>query len=241
MHLPNLSVSHVAQLLVCAVWLTAAGCASPPPPTARVLGLKGAAQWSSDDGAIWQTLKRHQELLSGAIIRTASDSRLDLQFSREANSMTVLPVTSPRDADTHPASPTSRQLRPPATRELLLQPCVIRMWESSILKIEQLPLATESSSSAGEARFDLRVGHVFLRISKKWGSACTVRFPKGVVLFQPGVYDLNFEGRLRVLSGGAVITTDSGKSQRVTSDQQYDVRTGELVPLPDLDRLSMTR
>jgi hypothetical protein len=79
-----------------------------------------------------------------------------------------------------------------------------------------------------EVQLDLRAGHVFVHQMKMAGdSEYEIKFPKGIVHIQDGIYDVSAEGVVKVLVGKASVTVASFSGmQEVLAGQVFDARTG---------------
>jgi|ERR1035437_2038920 hypothetical protein len=187
----------IRQLLVCAALLVVAGCATKgplggeDPLPAKVVRLKGAARWSSDDGKTWREIKRGGKLPPGALVQTAAKSHIDVRLGESA-------------------APTPRA---GLDKGMLYKPNpysdnMMRVWENSLLRLDRLTrrLTRGGTHIVEEVQFDLRAGHLFVRIKNMADdSQYEFKFPKGVVRIGEGTYDLSAEGLVKVLVGKASI------------------------------------
>jgi hypothetical protein len=180
---------------------------------AKVVRLKGAARWSSDDDKAWREIKVGSNLLPGVLVQTAAASRMDIGLGESGN-------PSPRAGwdkgmlykpDTHPAN-------------------LVRVWENSMLGLDRLTrkLTRVGTHLTEDMQFDLRAGHIFVHQMKMAGdSEYEIKFPKGIVRIQDGIYDVSAEGVVKVLVGKASVTVaGSSGTQEVLAGQVFDARTG---------------
>jgi len=195
--------------------------------TAKVVRIKGSARYKVGSGA-WQTLKRGDALNAGTIIETGSDSRVDLMLG-EGMPQTARPVIG----DMLTYQPTAEQN-------------MVRVWENSRLGLDKLTLTETGADVVTETQLDLQAGHIFGSVKKmSAASKYEVKIPNGVAGIRGTVYDISVEGLVKVLVGSIYLAyvdaQGNAKTQVVMGLQQFDVRTGVLQPLSDIDKTSMPR
>lgn len=207
-----------------ALGMVSALAAQPDNQTvAKVIRLKGSAQFSMDNGTTWQTLNRGALLRPGTVVRTAADSRVDL-------------ILGEPDAPlSRPVSGEMASYQPTVTQN------IVRIWENSILGIDKLNVSQTGAEEVSDTELDLRAGHIFGKVKRmSAASSYRVKIPNGVAGIRGTIYDLTVEGLLKVLTGAVELnyTAADGtpKTQIVTSDQKFNALTGELTPLPDTDK-----
>jgi hypothetical protein len=218
------------SVIVCGVALAmvsslAAETTSQVP--AKVVRIKGAARYKVGSGA-WQTLKRGDKLNAGTIVETGVDSRIDLMLD-EGTPPTARPVTG-------------EMLTYRATAEQNM----VRVWENSRLGIDKLTRTETGADVVTETQLDLQAGHIFGSVKKmSAASKYEVKIPSGVAGIRGTTYDISVEGLIKVLVGSIYLAyVDAGgnaKTQVVMGLQQFDVRTGVLSPLSDIDKTSMSQ
>jgi hypothetical protein len=217
-------------LVVGVALLLLAGCATQPPPgeagvlPARVFQLKGEARWRSDADQPWQAVKTGTTLPPGAEIQTAAKSRAEICFGRSPKRTRSVLVEHPSGR---------------IVGHTTLYDNMIRLWENSLVRFDRLALAgTESGTRrAEEVQLDLSAGHIFGTVPKlAEGSHYEIKFPAGVARVLGTAYDVSAEGLIKVREGSVSVTyLGSQKPQIVMSNQQFDVRTGVLWAIPEVD------
>jgi hypothetical protein len=221
----------IRPLLPCVTLFLLAGCATPPPPgeaevlPARVFRLKGMARWRADVDQPWQEVKAGTRLPQGAVIQTAVESRVDICLGRSPKRVRTVVVE-------HPSGRT--------VGHTTMYDNMIRLWENSLVRFDG---PTQERSVAGtrpaeNVRLDLSAGHMFGRVPKlAEGSRYEISFPGGAARVTGAVYDISVEGYIKVVDGSvSVAFRGSPKPQIIMSNQQLDLRTGVLSPIPNPDR-----
>jgi hypothetical protein len=212
----------IRQFLICAALLMVAGCATKSPvgkqgaPSAKVVGLKGAARYKTgSDG--WQMLRTGDVVKPGTIVETAGKSRLDL----------VLDVERP-GGHFH------------AEQDL------VRVWENSRLSLDKLTVRETGADLVQDIQLDLQAGHIFGKVGKMSpASRYEVRIPNAVASIRGTVYDITAEGEVKAPAGSLLLTyTDSNGEQHnqvILGSQVFDPRTGATASASDPWRGSPVR
>ena len=193
--------------------------------SARVVRIKGDARYKIGSGA-WQTLKRGDELKAGTIIESGVNSRVDL----------VLGEGTPPAA--HPVVGEMLTYAPAAEQN------TVRIWENSRLALDKMTRTETGADVVTETQLDLQAGHIFGSVKKmSAASKYEVKIPNGVAGIRGTVYDISVEGVIKCLVGSIYLAyvDSSGKaaSQVVMGDQMFDMRTGVLQQLPNIDKTGM--
>ncbi len=202
---------------------------TPSQGVAKVVRLKGLAKYITGSNA-GQLIKVGDEIKPGTVIQTASKSSVVLRLG---------------DGSVPTARPVGGQMlayRPDVDQN------VVYVWENSLLGIDKLSF-TKTGTGADEVtdtQLDLKAGHIFGMVKKmSAASKYEVKIPNGVAGIRGTVYDLTADGVIKVLSGSAVLAyvgaDGTVMTQVVMSNQQFDLRTGTLTPLPDRDKADMER
>ena len=222
--------SLLNSLIVCGVALatvSALAAETTVEGTAKVVQLKGSARYKVGSGA-WQTLKRGDQLGAGTIIETGMDSRVDLSLDEGAP-----PVAHPVIGDMVTYQPSALQN-------------MVRIWENSRLALDKLTRTDTGANAVTETQLDLQAGHIFGTVKKmSAASRYEVKIPSGVASIRGTIYDISVEGVIKVLVGGVHLTyvdsSGNAKTQVIMGHQEFDVRTGVLQALPDIDKTAMIR
>ncbi len=220
----------VNGLVVCGVALTmvsSLAAQTVEQVTAKVVRIKGDARYKVGSGA-WQTLKRGDELNAGTIVETGIDSHIDLVLG-EGAPLKPRPVIG----DMLTYQPTAEQN-------------MVRIWDNSRLGIDKLTMTETGADVVTDTQLDLQAGHIFGSVKKmSAASKYEVRIPNGVAGIRGTIYDISAEGVVKVLVGSIYLAyTDAqgnAKTQVVMGQQQFDIRTGVLSALPDIDKTGMAR
>jgi hypothetical protein len=195
--------------------------------SAKVVRIKGSARYKTASGA-WQTLKTGDQLGAGTIVETGVDSRVDLMLG-EGTPPTARPVIG----EMLTYAPTAEQN-------------MVRIWENSRLAIDKLTLTETGADTVTETQLDLQAGHIFGSVKKmSAASKYEVKIPSGVAGIRGTIYDISVEGVVKVLVGSIYLayvdSQGNAKTQVIMGQQQFDVRTGVLQPLSDIDKTGMLR
>jgi hypothetical protein len=220
--------SLLNRLVACGVALTMASTLAAQTVNqgvAKVVRLKGAAKYVTGSNA-GQLLKVGDIIKPGALIQTASRSRLDLILGESS-----APVARPVPGQTLSYQPNVDQN-------------MVRMWENSLLGIDKLTVTETGADVVTETQLDLKAGHIFGMVKKmSAASKYEVKIPNGVAGIRGTVYDISAEGVVKVLSGSAVLAyvgpDGAVVTQVIMGLQEFDARTGALTPLTDLDKTGM--
>ena len=223
------------SLVVCGVALamvTTLAAQQVNQGSAKVVRLKGAARYVGGpmDGKL---LKVGDVIRPGAVIQTAAKSSVDFVIGELA-----APVARPVTGDMLSYQPSSFQ---PAAEQNL-----VRMWENTLLAVDKLTTTETGADVVTETQLDLKAGHIFGSV-KKMSSASKyeVKIPNGVAGIRGTTYDISAEGVIKVLAGSVVLAyvgpDGTVVTQVILGLQQFDARTGVLMPLPEADRDRLSR
>jgi hypothetical protein len=193
--------------------------------SAKVVRIKGDARYKVGSGA-WQTLKRGDELKAGTILETGVNSRVDLMLGEGTP-----PVARPVVGEVLTYTPAAEQN-------------MVRVWENSRLGLDKLTRTETGAEPVTDTQLDLQAGHIFGSVKKmSAASKYEVKIPNGVAGIRGTVYDISVEGVIKCLVGSIYLAyvDSSGKpaSQVVMGEQEFDVRTGVLQALPNIDKTTM--
>jgi hypothetical protein len=222
--------SLLNRLIVCGIALamvSSLAAETTVQGTAKVVRIKGSARYKVGSGA-WQTLKRGELLSPGTIIETGVDSRVDLMLGEGTP-----PVARPVVGEMLTYQPSAEQN-------------MVRIWENSRLGIDKLTRTETGADVVTETQLDLQAGHIFGSVKKmSAASKYEVKIPSGVAGIRGTVYDISVEGLIKVLVGSIYLAyvdaSGNAKTQVIMGLQEFDVRTGVLQPLPDIDRTGMAK
>jgi hypothetical protein len=194
---------------------------------AKVIRIKGPAKYTV--GGVTKPLEVGTVLKAGAIIQAATEpgSYVDLVLGEAAE-------TVPSAVTYRPYIPTSFStsvaFRPIAEQN------VIRIWENTVLGIDKLTTQATGADEVTETQLDLKTGRISGTVKKmSAGSRYEVKLPNGVAGIRGTSYDLAAEGVVKVLAGSvALVWGTSQTAQLVTEGNQYDARTGQMTPIPQM-------
>ncbi len=189
---------------------------------AKVVRVKGDAQYSIGNGA-WQPLKVGAIVKPGTVIRTATDSRVDLVLGDAS-----APVARPVPSDMMSYIPMAEQN-------------MVRLGESTVMGVDKLTEMHSGMEVVTETQLDLKAGHITGSVKKmSAASKYEVKLPNGVAGVKGTIHECFAEGIIKVREGAMVVAyTGSGGSmvtQTIGAMQMFDIRTGTLSPLPDTDK-----
>ncbi len=195
--------------------------------SAKVVRLKGSARYKIGSNT-WQPLKRGDVFKAGALIETGGDgSYVDLVLG-EGGPPPVL----------HPASAEMLTYHPTAEQNM------VRIWENSRLGLDKLTCTETGADVVTETQLDLQAGHIFGSVRKlSAASRYEVKIPNAVASIRGTLYDIYVEGVVKVVVGSVFLDyldpNGQKHQQSIMGLQQFDMRTGVLSPLPDVDKAGM--
>jgi hypothetical protein len=195
--------------------------------SAKVMRIKGAARYSTGNN-VWAPLKVGDVVRPGTVIQTAAKSSVDFVLSEG-----TAPIVRPTPSESFSYQPTAEQN-------------LVRMWENTLMGVDKLTFTQTGADVVTETQLDLKAGHIFGSVKKlSAASKYEVKIPNGVAGIRGSTYDISAEGVIKVLVGMAVLSYvgpgGTVQTQVIMGLQQFDARTGVLSPLPDLDRVGMSR
>lgn len=222
--------SLLNSLVVCGLMLAMVSTLAAQTATqgaAKVVRLKGAARYSTGNN-VWQKLKAGDVVMPGTLIQTAAKSSVDLVLGDGS-----APVARAVPSDTISYQPTVDQN-------------LVRLWENTLLSVDKLAVTQTGADEVTDTQLDLKAGHIFGTVKKmSAASKYEVKIPNGVAGIRGTTYDISAEGVIKVLSGSVVLAyvgpDGTVVTQVVMGLQQFDARTGVLMPLPEVDRTGMGR
>jgi len=222
--------SLVNGLIVCGVALamiSSLAAETVVQNSAKVVRIKGSARYKVNSGA-WQKLKLGDLLKAGTILETGVDSRVDLMLG-EGTPPHARPIIG-------------EMLTYSATAEQNM----VRVWENSRMAIDKLSTTETGADVVTDTQLDLQAGHIFGSVKKmSAASKYEVKIPNGVAGIRGTVYDISVEGVIKVLVGSIYVayidSSGNAKTQVVMGEQEFDIRTGVLRPLLDIDKTGMIK
>ena len=207
-------------LMICGVTLLMAVTITAQAAEERVVKIvrvKGAARYSTG-GNVWQPIKVGDTLKSGAIIQTAAGSLVDAVFSETSG-----PVQKPSNGEYISYNPT-------------VQRDIVRVQPDTVLAIDKLTGTDAGADQVTETQLDLRSGRIIGSVNKvSAASTFEIKIPNGVAGIRGTIFSISALGIISVLNGAvacAFNTPDGPKVEVVQSGYEYDIRTGDLRPVP---------
>jgi hypothetical protein len=193
--------------------------------TAKVVRLKGSARYAAGPNS-GQLLKVGDIVHPGAVIQTAAKSSVDLILGDGS-----APVTRPVPGDMLSYQPAAEQN-------------MVRLWENTLMGVDKLTFTETGSDVVTDTQLDLKAGHIFGMVKKmSAASKYEVKIPIGVAGIRGTTYDISAEGLVKVLVGSVVLAyvgpDGTVVTQVIMGSQQFDARTGVLIPLPNVDKTGM--
>lgn len=194
-------VSIVGKALAVAVALTLTTSAWAENRTAKVIGIKGAAEFKAGGGN-WQPLKTGDIVPAGSLVRTATGSMLDLLLDGK-----VEPVQNSAAGGGGYVLGSGRVYNPPPAAPSQTA-SVVRLQESTILGIDKLTTERTGADVVQETQLDLQKGNIFGTTKKVTGaSKYEIKLPNGVAAIRGTIYSVGTDGTVYVLSGAVYVTT----------------------------------
>lgn len=191
----------------------------------QVVRLKGDARYSTGD-SVWHKVKVGTKLKSGDLIQTAQSSYVDIILGEAGY---VPARISVGDAATY---------QPEVKQD------VIRVWEDSVLGFDKMTVMNTGADEVMETQLDLRAGRIMGTVKKmSTASRYEIKLPNGVAGVRGTIFRISAAGVVQVLSGSVVVSwtgsDGSPMTQVVNAGYQFDVRTGQLSPIPSLEDKDM--
>jgi hypothetical protein len=210
------------------------------PQVVQVVKVEGSAQYSTD-GKTWQTLHQGDVLKSGAVIRTAERSLVDVTLGEPEASGSA--ITGPGllnmpagggagvgaggggggggASDTETAN-------------------IVRIFESTVLGVDKLTLDRTGVDEVSETQLDLRAGQIMGNVKKLSAqSKYEIKLPNGVAGIRGSKYVWSSSGVGGTLDGDVRVAWVGGNGAvqifDVPSKQKFDSGTGQVVTIPDSD------
>ncbi len=218
---------HVVAVLMFAVAVSLLdGCTSldpehGPPVPACVLRTKGDITFSAD-GKTWLHMKNGDRVWPGSLIKTGEGSYVNLGLTDLSR---AIPVEIGRSG-----------IYFVERRQIIREYLQIR--ENSVVALEKsvvsaMPGAFDSKLMGRHIHLDLHAGEIVGEARHMpEGSKYEIRFPKGLVRVQEGVYVLNSTGLLDVPEGKATVWLDGNvQPLEVKSGYRFDPE-GMVTDLP---------
>jgi hypothetical protein len=195
---------------------------------ATVVRINGSARYNQ--GGSWTPLKVGDVLRAGTVVQTGVDrgSYVDLVLVDMGSPAPVAFSTELAGASAEKRDLMSYQPR--------AEQNVVRLNENTALGIDRLTSQNTGTDLVTETQLDLKQGRITGNVKKlSPASKYEIKLPNGVAGIRGTVYDITAEGVVRVASGSMIIAYvgPNGEviTQIVNANQQFDARTGQLVPL----------
>jgi hypothetical protein len=230
--------SLVQHLMVCglALAMVSTAAAQAIQGTARVVRIKGSARYTTGNN-VWQPLKLGSVLKSGTVIQTSTDKGafVDLMLTDGDG---AIPASTGGGGAGSP--PDVTYVQQSADQNM------VRIWENSVLAIDNLTSTETGADIVSETQLDLRAGRILGNVKKmSAASKYEVKVPNGVAGIRGTIYEISADGVVRVLVGSAVIAyvgpDGTVVTQVVMGGQQFDARTGQISPIPDFNQKEMVK
>ncbi len=169
--------------------------------SAKVIGIKGAAQYKTGGGS-WQPLKTGDIVPAGSIVMTAAGSMMDLLLDG-----VVEPVMNSSAGGGGYILGSGRVYNPPPAAPSQTA-SVVRLQENTILGIDKLTTVSTGADVVQDTQLDLKKGNIFGTTRKVRGdSKYEIKLPNGVAAVRGTIYSVGTDGTVYVLSGSVYVTT----------------------------------
>ena len=188
----------------------------------RVFRTKGDARWRSAADQPWQEVKVGTMLPPGAVIETANQGWIDVCLGKAPKRIRSV-------------------LRQHGSGRVIghetLYDDMIRLYPGTRIRLDRLALGRSETGvpPARDVAVDLSAGEMSGLVPRlAEGSRYEIQFPAGVVRVRGSTFHLSVDGLIRVIEGSVSVTYGGSVTpQLVMSNQQFDVRTGEVHPIPN--------
>ncbi len=186
--------------------------------TAKVIRLKGAAQYSSGN-KVWRPLHVGDVLKPGTVIQTASESTVDIVLGNEDETPAATPIIRRFNYTSQDA-----------------QQNIVRLRENTVLALDKVNFEQTGADVVTDIQLDLRSGRIFGNVKKLYAaSRFEVKLPNGVAGIRGTLFDLSANGILTVFFGSVVISYYDNNNILVTKTVNagwtLDLSNGNLTQL----------
>ena len=173
------------------------------PQVVQVVKVEGNAQYSTD-GRTWQTLHQGDVLKSGAVIRTAERSLVDVTLGEPGatgssfSGPNLLNYPAGGGAGAGDGGGGGGGAADTETAN------IVRIFESTVLGVDKLTLERTGVDEVSETQLDLRAGQIMGNVKKLSAqSRYEIKLPNGVAGIRGSSYVWSSSGSLVMLSGSA--------------------------------------
>lgn len=189
---------------------------------AKVVRVTGMARYTTDN-TMWHPLTEGQIVPQGAVIQTGEASKVDI-------------ILGEGSVNHDPAPMGSTTTYNPAAEQNL-----VRLSENTTLGLDKLTSTKTGGDTMEETQLDLRAGAIFGTVKKLSAtSKYEIKLPNGVAGVRGTIYWVSAVGVIAVLDGSVVVAYTGANgavmTQEVPAGYQFDTRTGQLTPLPEILR-----
>src|SRR6266404_4410171 len=210
-------------------FVSTAAAQTPTQGAAKVVRIKGSARYSTGNN-VWVPVKLGSVLKPGTVIQTGLEhgAFVDLVLGDgEA------PVPGGSGAGGAAGGGDSMFYQPNSEQN------IVRVSGNSILAIDKLTTTETGADVVTETQLDLRAGKIFGNVKKmSAASKYEVKIPNGVAGIRGTIYQISADGVVQVLVGSLVIAyvgpDGTVVTQVVVGGQQFDARTGQITPIPQI-------
>jgi hypothetical protein len=217
------------------------------PQVVQVVKVEGSAQYSTD-GKTWQTLHQGDVLKSGAVIRTAERSLVDVTLGEpgapagDLTGPSLLNIPSGGGAGGGAGAGGGGGGGGASDTET---ENIVRIFESTVLGVDKLTLERTGVDEVSETQLDLRAGQIMGNVKKLSAqSKYEIKLPNGVAGIRGSSYlgssSMNWvtiSGHCRIAQVGA-----NGAVQlvEVPAGQKLDSGSGQVLPVSEADMAQYT-
>lgn len=212
-------------LVACSIALamaTSLAAQSVEQGTAKVVRIKGSARYMTPGSSMWQPLRNGAILKPGTVLQTASGSYVDLVLNNESATTAFSP-----------------SLTPIASYRPMVNQNAIRVFQNTVLAINQLSVNHTGADVVTDTQLDLKAGRIFGTVKKlSAASKFEVKIPNGVAGIRGTIFFVDSSGLVSVVEGSVVVAYmgPDGKpaTMEIPQGQQFDVTKPQLgnQPIP---------
>jgi len=203
---------------------------------ATVSRIVGQAQYSAGDN-VWHPLVVGKVLGPGNVMKTATNSTVQIIIGDAINNHISLPVVGDHTVTVGPA--TDYAVRGLMSSKVIAAQNVISMGSDTVLAIDKLSVANTGVDAASDTELDLRQGTITGTVKKlSAASQYLIKIPNGIAGIRGTTFFLSANGFIYVKDGSAVISeVINGQTitQTVTAGEQFDPATGQVTQLTPLE------
>jgi hypothetical protein len=209
------------------------------PQVVQVVKVEGSAQYSTD-GRTWQTLHAGDVLKSGAVIRTAERSLVDVTLGEPGASGGAATGPNLMNYPSGGGAGAGAGGGGGGGASDTEKANIVRIFESTVLGVDKLTLERTGVDEVSETQLDLRAGQIMANVKKLSAqSRYEIKLPNGVAGIRGSWVLVSSAGTIMVGDGlcryAGVGSSGSVQLWDIPSRHKLDAASGQVVAVSDSD------